>query len=112
MKFSSLPSREHKSRIDRLLEEGLGERISNAYNEGKKVLQISEEMGVSRDVVYRVLKMNGITAYHHDNSRDIRLKDKRNAILELYHQGLKPKGIMIRLNMKNPKLIYEVIKEL
>ena len=111
MKFSCLPSRDYKSRIDRLLDEGLGERISNAYNEGKKVLQISEEMGVSRDVVYRVLKRNGITAYHHDNSRDISLEEKKNKIMELYKQGLRVKEIMEKFKLRTPKLIYEVIKK-
>lgn len=112
MKYSCLPSRDYRSRIDRLLDEGLGEKIANAYSEGKKVLEISEEFGISRDVIYRVLKMENVQAYHHDNSRDEGLKEKKKIILELYHNGLKPKEIMIRLNMKNPKLIYEVIKEL
>ena len=111
MKFSCLPSRDYKSRIDRLLDEGLGEKVVNAYNEGKKVQQISEELGVSRDVVYRVLKENGVRAYHHDNSRDKGLEGKKSAILELHRQGLKPKEIMEKLHLSNPKIIYEVIKE-
>ena len=110
MKFSCLPSRDYKSRIDRLLDEGLDEKVVNAYNEGKKVQQISEELGVSRDVVYRVLKENGVRAYHHDNSRDESLSEKKSSILELHQQGIKPKEIMARLKMRTPKLIYEVIK--
>lgn len=110
MKYSCLTSRDYKSRIDRLLDEGLGEKVVNAYNEGKKVLQISEELGVSRDVVYRVLKENGVRAYHHDNSRDKGFEEKKSAIFELHRQGLKPKEIMGELNLSNPKIIYEVIK--
>jgi DNA invertase Pin-like site-specific DNA recombinase len=111
MKFSCLPSRDYKSRIDRLLDEGLDEKVVNAYNEGKKVQQISEELGVSRDVVYRVLKENGVRAYHHDNSRDKGLAEKKDTILQLYQQGLKPKEIMIQLGMKNPKMIYETLND-
>ena len=110
MKFSCLPSRDYKSRIDRLLDKGLDEKIVNAYNEGKKVLQISEEMGVSRDIVYRVLKMNNVTAYHHDNSRDQGFEEKKSTILALYQSGMSPKEIMIAMGLKNPGLIYKTIK--
>lgn len=110
MKFSCLPSRDYKSRIDRLLDEGLDEKIVNAYNEGKKVLQISEEFGVSRDVIYRVLKMNNVTAYHHDNSRDQNSEEKKSTILALYQRGMPPKEIMIEMGLKNPGLIYKTIK--
>ena len=110
MKFSSLPSRDYKSRIDRLLDEGLDEKIVNAYNEGKKVLQISEEFGVSRDVIYRVQKMNNVTAYHHDNSRDQDLEEKKSTILALHQSGMPPKEIMTAMGLKNPGLIYKTIK--
>ena len=111
MKFRSLSSNNYKSRIDRLLDEGLEGKIITGYNSGDRVVSMAKEYGISVDVVYRILHKNGIMPYHHDNSRDVKLTEKKAAILALHRQGLKPKDIMKRLNMKNPKLIYETIKE-
>lgn len=110
MKYSCIPSREYKSRIDRLLDDGLGDKIVTAYKGGGKVSQISVELDVSVAVIYRILHENGIRAFHHDNSRDESLSEKKSSILELHQQGIKPKEIMVRLKMRTPKLIYEVIK--
>ena len=111
MRFSCLwLSRDYKSKIDRLLEEGLDKEIVSAYTSGEKVAEMVKKLGVSRDVIYRVLHKNGVCPYHHDNSRDKNLEQKKAQILDLHRQGLKPKEIMKRLGMKNPKLIYQVIK--
>lgn len=106
-----LPSRDYKSKIDRLLEDGLDKKIVSAYTSGGKVAEMVKKLGVSRDVIYRLLHKNGVRPYHHDNSRDKNLDQKKAQILDLFHQGLKPKEMMKRLGMKNPKLIYEVLKE-
>ena len=111
MRFSSLwLSRSYKSKIDRLLEEGLDKEIVTAYTSGEKVAEMVKKLGVSRDVIYRVLHKNGVCPYHHDNSRDKNLNHKKAQILDLHRQGLKPKDIMKKLGLKNPKLIYEVMK--
>lgn len=103
-------TRSYKSKIDRLLEKGLDKDVVTAYTSGEKVVVIAKKLRVSRDVIYRILRQNGVRPYHHDNSRDKNLDQKKEHIIDLYHQGFKPKEIMSRLGMKNPKLIYETLK--